>query len=114
MDSPGFSAQYCTYTLMEHETKDILASIIIDKRMTSLKSTAMELEGLRRGLKIIQDSGVLIGELVTDASTSVAAMMSKELFLKPSNDFIEMEKTRLCYSYNFGVIFLRIMNCQHG
>ena len=30
--SPGFSAQYCTYTVMEHNTLEILACAIVDKR----------------------------------------------------------------------------------
>lgn len=77
MDSPGHSAQYCTYTLMENSSKDIVASVIIDKRMTDLKSSNMELEGLRRCLQKLQDGGVVVKELVTDASTSIAAMMSK-------------------------------------
>ena len=78
MDSPGHSATYCTYTLIEHESKDILASIIMDKRHTKDgKSTSMEKEALIQGLKVIQDSGVIIEELVTDGSITIAAMMSK-------------------------------------
>ena len=77
MDSPGHSAQYCTYTLIEYESKDILALEIVDKRMTDLKSTNMEKEGLRRGLNKVLHSGIIVSELCTDASTSVAAMISK-------------------------------------
>jgi ribonuclease HI len=77
MDSPGHSAQYCTYTLMENETKDILASVIIDKRMTNLVSTSMEKEGLIRAMKLLADKGVIVKELVTDASTTIAAMISE-------------------------------------
>ncbi|XP_053388689.1 uncharacterized protein LOC128551799 [Mercenaria mercenaria] len=75
MDSPGHSAQYCNYTLMENDTKDLLCSIIIDKRMTDLKSTNMEKEGLIRGLRTLRENRVVVKELVTDASTTIAAMM---------------------------------------
>ena len=76
MDSPGHCAQYCTYTLLEYNSKDIVACEIIDKRMTSMKSTNMEKEGLQRALKNIMENGVVIKEICTDASTSIAAMIS--------------------------------------
>lgn len=76
MDSPGHSAQYCTYTVMEAVSKDILASVILDKRMTDLKSTNMEREGLKVALRSLTEKGLVVREVVTDASTSIAAMMS--------------------------------------
>lgn len=76
MDSPGHSAQYCTYSLIENNSKDMLVNVIFDKRMTDLKSTNMEKEGLLIGLQILRDRGVIINELVTDASTTIAALMS--------------------------------------
>ncbi|XP_060561175.1 uncharacterized protein LOC132720945 [Ruditapes philippinarum] len=78
MDSPGHSAQYCTYTIMEYENKDILACEIVNKRETDMKSTAMVKEGLKRCLKKLSDSGITIQELCTDASTSIASMIGKE------------------------------------
>ena len=99
MDSPGFCATYCTYTIMEHETKDILVSIIMDKRQTKDgKSTSMEKEALVEGLRVIQDSGVIIKELVTDGSITIAAMMSK--FYK--NEYIK------CYHLYFEKLYLRL------
>lgn len=68
MDSPGHSAQYCTYTLLEYESKDIVACKIIDKRMTGMKSANMEKEKLQRALKSLVDSEVLVKGLCTDAS----------------------------------------------
>lgn len=38
MDSPGHSAKYCTYTVMNQADKNILAMGIIDKRECQLKS----------------------------------------------------------------------------
>ena len=41
-DSPGHSAQYCTYTVMEHGTDRILALQTVDKREVERKSPNME------------------------------------------------------------------------
>ena len=41
-DSPGFSAQYCTYTTMDYETDDILHVAVVDIRQVALKSPNME------------------------------------------------------------------------
>ena len=60
---------------MEHGTRHILAQVILDKRMTT-SSVAMEKEGLRQGLQLLQEKGIKVTELVTDAHTGIAAMMS--------------------------------------
>lgn len=46
-DSPGHSARYCVYTLMEHATKVVVDLEVIDKRETGGNSAVMEREGLR-------------------------------------------------------------------
>ena len=33
VDSPGHSAQYCVYTIMDEKTNDIVAIIVIDKSL---------------------------------------------------------------------------------
>lgn len=50
MDSPGHSAKYCTYTVMNQADKKILAMEIIDKRECQLKSGIMEAEGFKRSI----------------------------------------------------------------
>ena len=35
MDSPGYSAKYCTYTVMNQSDKNILAMEVIDKRVSA-------------------------------------------------------------------------------
>lgn len=42
MDSPGHSAQYCSYTFMEYTSKKILCITTMDKRSTDRKSTNLE------------------------------------------------------------------------
>lgn len=76
-DSPGHSAQYLTYTLMNHDNKDIVAMAIVDKREANLKSPNMEKIGLQRALTQLTDAGLTVSELVTDAHVQIAAMMSK-------------------------------------
>jgi hypothetical protein len=76
-DSPGFSAQYCTYTLMDVENCGILALAIVDKRECALKSTNMEKLGLQRAMAELTSKDLVIKELVTDAHPQIRAMMSK-------------------------------------
>ena len=40
--STGHTAQYCTYTTMENESKDIISVVTVDKRQTSNNSVIME------------------------------------------------------------------------
>ena len=79
MDSPGHSAQYCTYSLMENDTKAILAISTVDKRETGRKSHAMEPEGFRRALNFLLDN-CNIAEIATDAHVSIGALLKKSKF----------------------------------
>ena len=85
MDSPGHCAQYCTYTLIEYESKDIVACEIINKRETDLKSTSMEKKGLKRALQSLKDSGIIVKEICTDASTTVAAFIGMHFLMNILN-----------------------------
>ena len=80
-DSPGFSAQYLTYIMMEHDSKDVIDVKIVDKRETGGKSPLMELEGLKRGLSALEEDGVQVEEMVTDAHPSITKHMSKFISL---------------------------------
>ena len=72
-DSPGFSAKYCTYSLMDNATSKIIEVQFVDKREVHLKSPCMEKVGLQRSLSAVRELNVL--ELVTDASISITSMM---------------------------------------
>lgn len=74
-DSPGHSAMYCTYSFMEYETKDIISSVIIDKRMTQLNSTAMEKEGFIRALQYLLENDIDVKEVCTDAHPQITALL---------------------------------------
>lgn len=73
-DSPGFNAKNLCYFMVEVNTNYIIDIEILDKRHVGLTSTNMEKEAVKRGLqKLAQDIKVV--ELVTDASTSVKALL---------------------------------------
>ena len=79
-DSPGSSAKYCTYTLMESSTGTILGVIIIvyvctytapidfqtvDKREVNFKSPNMEREGLKRSISYLKSQDIILKEITT-------------------------------------------------
>ncbi|KAL4217969.1 hypothetical protein ACF0H5_022707 [Mactra antiquata] len=55
-DSPGHSAKYCSYTLMEDITKKILTLKTLDKRKTERKSAAMKKMGFIFALEEVQEN----------------------------------------------------------
>lgn len=78
MDSPGHTAQYCSYTFMEYDTKTILYILTMDKRATEKKSTNLEKACFVQGLRFLLDKGLRIVEVVTDAHVQVASVMKKD------------------------------------
>ena len=74
-DSPGASAKFCTYSMMDIETNKILHMETIDKREVQLQSPNMEREGVVRGISYLHGQDITITELVTDASSSVRKML---------------------------------------
>ena len=76
-DSPGHSAQYCTYVLMEQVTNLLVDLEVLDCRETEGVSTRMEKEGLMRLLRKLKGQFKL-SEITTDASSSVIKAL-KEL-----------------------------------
>ena len=76
-DSPGHSAQYCTYSLADMEDKSILQMNILDVRETGGKSNNMERIGFERGMDMLLTSPIVVKEVVTDGHLEIAALMSK-------------------------------------
>lgn len=77
MDSPGHSAQYCSYTFMEYTTKKILCIITLDKRFTEKKSTNLKKACFIKGLGFLIEKGMKIIEVVTDAHVQISSLMKK-------------------------------------
>ena len=77
-DSPGHSAQYCTYTLADMETKTILHLEIVDVReVEGRKSANMERIGFERGMDTLMATDMEIKEVVTDGHAEIGALFSK-------------------------------------
>ena len=56
----------------------------VDKREVSLQSPNMERKAVSRAIKQLQDNGVTVRELVTDASSVVRKILGMLVFFKKS------------------------------
>lgn len=74
MDSPGFSAKYCVYTMMEHYLNVIEDLEVVDKREAGGTSTLMEKMGCKRLLERMMNN-LKLGEFVSDASRVIMKMV---------------------------------------
>lgn len=77
MDSPGHSAQYCTYSLMEMDSSKIFSIVTVDKRETGKVSVVMEKLGFRKALEDLKSKDVKVCEIATDQHVQISALMSK-------------------------------------
>ena len=77
MDSPGFCAKYCTYTIMDCETLSIVGLHIVDKRQTELKSVNMEPYAFKQAMQKLVQRNINVTEVVTDAHITISAFMSE-------------------------------------
>ena len=75
-DSPRFNAKNLCYFIMEVESNYILDIEVLDKRHVGLVSTNMEKEAVRRSLDRLTKE-LKVVELVTDASTSIKALLGE-------------------------------------
>lgn len=106
-DSPGHSARYCVYALMEHVTKVVVDLEVIDNRETGGNSTTMEKEGLRRLLERLMTE-LPLDELCTDASSTIIKLvrdMKGRVFSVSAVKFIT---SSFFYFHRFhSVVFIR-------
>ncbi|XP_059917338.1 uncharacterized protein LOC132464778 isoform X2 [Gadus macrocephalus] len=79
MDSPGFCAQYCTYTAMDNDSKKIMSIVNLDKRETNRNSVAMEKEGFIRTIDDLRKD-VEVQEVCTDGHLGIKALFSKGMY----------------------------------
>ena len=76
-DSPGHSAKYGTYALMDDDSGKVVAfSVVQVSEVTS--SNAMEKEGFQRCIKSLEDDRVQIDRIATDRHVSISSFMNKE------------------------------------
>ncbi|XP_075554942.1 uncharacterized protein LOC142587666 isoform X1 [Dermacentor variabilis] len=84
-DSPGHSAKYGTYSILDIEQNKVLHIETLQSNETK-GSNHMELEGLRRTLQICEANGLEISTLVTDRHSQIKAFTSKETCIEHSFD----------------------------
>ncbi|KAH7956195.1 hypothetical protein HPB52_006839 [Rhipicephalus sanguineus] len=72
-DSPGYSAKYCTYTVLATEDGQILhyEQIRVGESSAVPSSSAMEKEGLARCLEKLEHYGVTVRSLTTDRHPAI-------------------------------------------
>ncbi|KAK8781227.1 hypothetical protein V5799_017431 [Amblyomma americanum] len=73
-DSPGFCAKYGTYSLLDTSLNRIIDMQLVQSSEVS-SSGAMELEGLKRALKRLDDKNISVREIVTDRHVQVRSHM---------------------------------------
>ena len=81
MDSPGFCAKNCTYTLMHADLDYILHVEMVDVRHSQLKCATMEKVGCERALDFLMRK-LTVEELATDASSQLIKMLGKYVLMK--------------------------------
>lgn len=80
MDSPGFCAQYCTYSVMENDSKEIISMVTVDKRETARNSVIMEKEGFIWTFDVLRQDLANLSEICTDAHNQIAALFTKSIY----------------------------------
>lgn len=76
-DSPGFNAKYCTYSLLDMETQEIVPFVNIKVTETG-SSSKMEVEGFRRCMTYLIEKGFKIELLATDRHVQIRSLVTKE------------------------------------
>jgi hypothetical protein len=76
-DSPGFNAKYCTYSVMDLETNQILTYVVVKVTETG-SSSRMEPVGFRKCMLFLLDQGFSVEVMATDRHVSIRSIMSKE------------------------------------
>ena len=76
-NSPGYSAKYCTYSLMDNATDLIIDYSLVQMTETG-SSVAMEKEGLDRSLSNVLANDIQVQSITTDRHTSATALLKKK------------------------------------
>ena len=76
-DSPGFSAKYCTYSIMDARS-GLVTGFSLMHVGQSTSSVAMEKDGCRESLQLILDHDVSIKALGTDRNAQITKLMREE------------------------------------
>ena len=75
-DSPGFSAKYCTYSILEMDSDAIVTFVVVQVSETG-SSCRMEVEGFRRCMNYLLDLGFTVQVLATDRHDQIRSIMKR-------------------------------------
>ena len=76
-DSPGHSAKYGTYTLIDEDIGNVVAFQVVQvTEVTS--SNAMEKEGFKRCKELLGGKDITISRITTDRYVSITSAMAKD------------------------------------
>ena len=75
-DSPGYTAKFGTYTLLDTDSDKIIDFQIVQKSEVT-SSCCMEKEGLARCLKKTEDNGLKVNQLATDRHPQIVCYLKK-------------------------------------
>ena len=76
-DSPGYSAKYCTYTMMDMDTQKVVDFEVVQVTQTT-SSVAMEKMGFEVVLERLLQKGVTVTQICTDRHIGINALMNKK------------------------------------
>uniref|UniRef100_A0A915D068 Transposase n=1 Tax=Ditylenchus dipsaci TaxID=166011 RepID=A0A915D068_9BILA len=77
-DSPGYSAELCCVAAIDNESKQVMRFEAVQKNETGNVSTRMELEGVKRCIQGLEESGIIIKSVTTDRHSQIRAYMASE------------------------------------
>ena len=77
MNSPSFPAKYCTYTLMDYYSNDVLVLVFVNKRNTNFKSNNIGSAGFKKALDFFIGEELNIAEVITDIHLVIARLTSR-------------------------------------
>lgn len=94
MDSPGFSAKYCTYSLMDMLSQKVVAFAVVDVTEAGGSSTNMEVLGFERCLQQLIDNDFTVEVIATDRHVQVRSrLQNKYPSIKHQFDVWHMAKS---------------------
>lgn len=78
MDSPGFSAKYCTYSLMDMTSNKVLSFAVVTVTEAGGSSTNMEVLAFERCLDELHQHGFTVEVIATDRHVQVRSLMKRK------------------------------------
>ena len=92
-DSPGHNAKYCTYSVMEQMSSQILHFHVMNVAETDGNSNLMEKQGLIKVLEKLNTCNVAIESLTTDRHSQIRKYLRENLNLRHQFDIWHAAKS---------------------